>query len=342
MAKASDIRAKALELGYEECGIIHISEVNDYILILQNRMANFPENQAFLERLYRFVNLEIKFPWAKSIIICVRKYGKYYIPKNLQGVIAKYYLVDGRTDENSSDYKASIQFESYLHELNLQTITERKFGITALRWAALKAGLGTIRNNNFFYTEKSGSWVYLEAWLINKKMELKHEYTPKKCPVNCDKCIKICPTKSLNDHFSMNKSACVSNLTTFEGFDLLNNPHNFETGNWIYGCDACQDICPFNNKKWIEEEDFPNLNELSKYISLENIIKMDYDWLEKILSKKFFYIPKEKIYKWKINALNAIINNFDEKYLPCINKLCNDNNDIVRNMAIWITENEKA
>jgi epoxyqueuosine reductase len=336
MAIANDIREKALELGYEECGIINITEINDYAMKLQDRIKKVPETKDFLTGLNKFTNLNLTFPWARSIIVCVRKYGKYDIPKHLYGLIAKYYLVDGRINENSPDYKASIKFENFLHDLKLQTATERKFGITALRWAALKAGLGTIRNNNFFYTDKSGSWVYLEAWLIDKEIELKYKYTQKKCPENCNKCIKACPTKSLIEQFAMDKSTCVSYLTTFDDYDFSNEQRNVQKGNWIFGCDICQDICPCNKGKWKEEEEFPGLNELSQNISLEKTIEMDYKYLQDIMAKKFFYIPKEKVYKWKINALNAMVNNYNETYLPYINKACNDENKIVCNMANWV------
>jgi epoxyqueuosine reductase len=98
-----------------------------------------------------------------------------------------------------------IAFDAYLLSLNLKIETEREFGITALRWAAYKAGLGTIRKNNFFYTD-NGSWVYLEAWLTDAEMELKHENDQKPCPPECNKCIASCPTKSLCEPYTMSRA----------------------------------------------------------------------------------------------------------------------------------------
>jgi epoxyqueuosine reductase len=75
---------------------------------------------------------------------------------------------------------------------------------------------------------------------------------------------------------------------------------------------------------------------------------MDYKYLQEVMAKKFFYISKEKVYKWKINALNAMLNRVDAKRvsqsegretagletcLPCINKACNDENAAVSDMA---------
>ena len=336
------IREKALELHYEDCGIIGIHEVDDYIEKLNQRIQLFPETQKKLEHCKRFVNLSTNYPWAKAIIICVRKYGKYCIPEHLKGLIAKYYLFDGRINEQSPDYTASIAFEDFLKSLGLQAVCERKFGITALRWAAMKAGLGTIRQNNFFYTNKSGSWVYLEAWLIDSSLELKQEYASSKCPNSCNKCIQACPTQSLNAPYSMNRSSCVSCLTTWDAGSSIDNPHSKNIGTWLFGCDVCQDICPFNKNKWEENEHFPGLHELSEYISVEKIIDMEYDFLQNVMAKKFWYIHKDEVYKWKTNALNAMFNNYNESYLPYIHKACNDQDYNVQTMAkqiIAIKEN---
>jgi epoxyqueuosine reductase len=51
------------------------------------------------------------------------------------------------------------------------------------------------------------------------------------------------------------------------------------------------------------------------------------------MAKKFWYINKDEVYKWKTNALNAMFNNYNETYLPYINKACNDKNNNVQNIA---------
>jgi epoxyqueuosine reductase len=342
MIKAEAIEAAALNLNYEQCGIIPLAEIDDYTERLNERIKRFPETRQQSERLYTFAQLNRNFPWAKSIVIAVRRYGKYRIPPHLKGLIGTYYCVDGRRDERSPDYQASCAFEEYLNQQGLRTFTERKFGLTALRWAALKAGLGTIRQNNFFYTHKSGSWVYLEAWLINSELELKHQDAQKPCPEDCHRCIRRCPTQSLGEPYSMNRSTCVSYLTTFGPADLCKEPHHQEMGQWIFGCDACQDGCPFNHGKWSEDEEFPGLDALATGISLEKILAMDYDVLRKVMAPKFWYISEDRVYKWKINVLNAMGNTFHEGYLPVIRKAAADPHEAVRAMAEWVTARVSA
>jgi len=337
MPDPNEIRQKALDLNYEECGIIGIQEVDDYLEKLNQRMDIFPETKKALENHKRFIHLTDKFPWAKSIIICIRRYGKYYIPEHLKGLVAKYYLVDGRNNEQSSDYQAGVEFEDFLRSLGFQVAGDKKFGITALRWAAYKAGLGIIRQNNFFYTNKSGSWVHLGAWLIDEYLELKQAYEYKNCPADCNKCLHACPTKSLNAPYAMNQLSCISSLTTF-GAGKIDNPYSQNIGKWIFGCDVCQDICPFNSDKWEYNEYFPGLNELSEHISLEKIVEMDYNFLQDIMARKFWYINKDDVYKWKTNVLNAMYNDYNDSYLPCINKACSDQNCNVQIIAKKIKE----
>lgn len=332
---AKEIHETAISLGYEKCGIIAVNELRGYVEKLTARIRRFPDTKVKLNDFFRFANPEEKYPWVKSVVICVRRYGKYKIPERLNGMIAKSYMVDSRVDKTSEDYQDSIRFEQYLTEQGIKTATDRKFGITALRWAAMKAGLGIVRKNNFFYTE-SGSWVHLEAWLIDRALELKEipKLTP--CSESCNLCIRACPTKSLCAPYEMSRSACVSCITTWDGRDMPNDPYREQLGSWIYGCDACQDACSYNRNKWVEDIDFPGLKELANCISLEQIIEMDYEYLQNIIQPKFWYIQKQDVWKWKVNALNAMYNSWEKKYQKWVLLACYDENEKVREMANFI------
>jgi epoxyqueuosine reductase len=331
---AEQIKNAALDMGYEKCGIIKISDMSGYAEKLNDRIERIPEVKPYYEEFYSFACLQKTYPWAKSIVICVRQYGKYFIPEHLKGLIAKYYLVDSRTDENSKDYQDSLKFEAYMQGMGLKTATERKFGITALRWAGMKAGLGVVRKNNFFYTE-SGSWVYLEAWLIDKELEYIEIPRIKKCSEHCNLCVKACPTASLSDPYTMNRCSCISCLTTWEGWDLPHEKFNNQMGSWVFGCDVCQDVCPMNKGALNATEEFPGLSELSQHISLEKILEMDYTFLEKVMQPKFWYIQKTDVWKWKTNAINAMVNDYKKQYREYILYACNDSNAKVREMAEW-------
>lgn len=334
---ALEIKKTALQMGYEKCGIIKIEAMAGYEEKLDERIACIPETKAFYERFYHFAHLQETYPWAKSIVVCVNQYGKYHVPENLQGLIGKAYLFDSRKDEQSKELQESLRFEKYLEGAGIKTATERKFGITAMRWAALQTGLGVVRRNNFFYTE-SGSWVFLEAWLIDKELELIEKPMAKECPAQCNRCVNSCPTASLVQPYAMKPTTCISFLTTFGGRDLPKEDCNEQMGNWIYGCDVCQDICPMNKNRWTGTEDFPGLEELSQHISLEKIMTMEYSFLEEVIQRKFWYVPKEEVWKWRVNAINAMVNDYKAEYKEYILGACKDGHEKVREMAHWATD----
>lgn len=337
MVTALDIVNSATEMGYDKCGIIPVEMMLGYEGKLEERMQHFPETKKKYEGFRAFAHLKDNYPWAKSVVICSFWYGKYHIPDELHGHIAKYYLTDGRRDTSSEAYQTSIVFEKYLTNCGIQVATDRDFGITSLRWAAMQAGIGIIRKNNFFYTER-GSYQSLEAFLIDQSLEYIAEKNIRPCAEKCNLCMKACPTGSLEAPYMMCRNTCISCLTTWDGWDLRKEPLQDKIGKWIYGCEVCQDICPYNKEAWTDEEEFPGLEELSRHLTYSEIVCSDYTWLETVLQPKLWYIPKGREWRYKTNALNAMLNNYSTEYLPIIEAACYDEREEVRNMAKWVLE----
>jgi len=335
--KSMEIVRTAMELGYDKCGIIPVERMLGYEEKLEERMEHFPETREKYEGFREFAHLEQNYPWAKAVVICSYWYGKYHIPDEVQGRIAKYYLTDARRDTNAEGYQTSVAFEKYLLESGYRVATDREFGVTALRWAALQAGIGIVRKNNFFYTEK-GSYQYLEAFLIDQPLEYIAENTVRPCAPTCNLCSRSCPTGSLEGPYMMCRNTCVSCLTTWDGWDLRIEPLRDKFGKWMYGCDACQDACPYNRRAWTGEEEFPGLEELAKRLTYSEIVKAEYSWLETVVQPKLWYIPQGKEWRYKTNALNAMLNNYLPEYLPTIQEACQDSHKEVRDMAEWVLE----
>ena len=326
------IQSKAYELGYEKCGIIPIQAIAGYAEKLEERIRKVPSSEKFYQSQRRFLNLQSDYPWAKSVVVAAMPYGKYKIPQPVKGQIAKTYLYETRVDAKTKEYQSSQSFEQYMQDLGLQVATNRKFGIVGMRWAALQAGLGLIRRNNFFYTE-SGSWLHLEAWLTDKEMELQETSNLPPCPENCHRCTTACPTRSLSEPYTMNPIACVSFLTTFGGRDLPKEPLRKDFGSCIYGCDICQDVCPMNKGKWRENEEFPGLSELALKLTPEGILSMDAELYQEKVQPKFFYLSPAELWKWKVNVLCFMHNNYQESYRPYILAACKIEDTKIREMA---------
>jgi epoxyqueuosine reductase len=327
------IQSKAYELGYEKCGIIPIQAMEGYAEKFEERIRKVPVSEQFYrQKQGRLIHVLEEYPWAKSVVVVVTHYGKYRIPQPVKDHIGKAYLFDTRIDVNTEEHQNSLVMDQYLQGLGLRTATNLKFGVVGVRWAAMQAGLGIIRRNNFLYTE-SGSWVRMVAWLTDRDMELRETTNLPQCPKNCNRCIKACPTHSLSEPYTMLPTTCVSFLTTMGGRDLPNESLSRDFENCIYGCDICQDVCPMNRVKWQEVEDFPGLSDLAPTLTPESIMGMDEDFYKEKVQPKFFYLSPDELWKWKVNVLCFMRNNYQEKYKFYIIAACENENIKIREMA---------
>jgi len=329
------IKTRAIELGYEKCGIIKTSEMADYSDKVKERSSRVFAGAFQFGNLLSFAKPQKKYPWAKSIIVLVNNYAGYNVPTGFDGIYGKAYMFDGRLDEKSPEYKRRKELTSFLNSEGIKIEGEPKLGITALRWAAYKAGVGIIRKNNFLYTEK-GSWNFLDALLIDRELELVEKSDFSNCPSSCNKCITTCPTGSLSQPYTTSLLKCITFITTLAAEKRMGVP-SMKTAakleRCLYGCDICQAVCPLNKGKFLGGTDFPGLMELTEYMSPEKIMMMDYDEIERLLSVKYWAISSKNLWKWKINALTFMSNNFIENYREPIKSGINDQNRRVRSFA---------
>ena len=90
---AQNIRDMAVSLGFESCGIIKLEALKEYEERLDERIVACPEAKPVLETLRKYAKLKENYDWAKSVIVCITRYGKYNVPESLEGLIGKYYLM---------------------------------------------------------------------------------------------------------------------------------------------------------------------------------------------------------------------------------------------------------
>jgi len=327
--KAQKIKDKALQLGYSACGIIPADSFKEYLQCLDKRIETFPESKELYNRFY--VDAKPPENW-KSIIVCTRRFNEYAAPGNLKELIGKVYLFDSRVSYTNEN-RAKQEFETFLKMLGL-SIQE---GYVPARWAAAKAGVGKFGRNNFVYDPEHGSYIWIDAWIVDKVLD----YEPKpesmylsECNDKCHKCIDACPTKALSGEFSMNMGKCITRIQ-FSPKDVQNNEIRPLLGQWVYGCDVCQDACPVNKDKFTEAEDFPLLMEFEEFLSFESILGMDNDTYLGIVNPRFWYSGEGGLWMWKCNALRGMVNSGDSKYHQTIKQHCGDPDERIREVAVW-------
>lgn len=278
---ANDIYNAAIDSGYANCGIISPDMILGYDDMLKERIKSVPSSEGFYQGMMTFSHVKERYPWARSLIICVHDYSKYRYPEEIQGRYAKAFFLspeEGRTDGYDKD-----GFETWL---TAHGIRWDGFNDFPLRYSAMQAGMGIIRRNNFFYTE-NGSYVVLLGYVTDMDCTLIHEYSVRPCSEKCTLCRKACRPQALCDAYTIDPMRCVSFWTTFGKGTVPEHLSEDMFEEWICGCDNCQDVCPYNRrKKWNEGEPFSELEKIAPLITPDRLSEQSDKFLrERVITK---------------------------------------------------------
>ena len=133
-------------------------------------------------------------------------------------------------------------------------------------WAS-KSGLGWIGKNSLLITREAGSWIFLGEIFLNFELKITEPSTRDFCG-SCEKCINECPTGAIVKPRVINSEKCIS-YQTIENKGKIPESLRPKMGSWIYGCDVCQEVCPWNKfsketteKRFLPMEINPDLNYL--------------------------------------------------------------------------------
>jgi epoxyqueuosine reductase len=108
---------------------------------------------------------------------------------------------------------------------------------------AVRAGLGWLGKHSNVITPEHGSWVFIGELLLNLELEHDSERVEDHCGT-CTLCIDACPTRAITEPYVVDSNKCISYATIELRAPEL--PAEMDLAGWIYGCDICQDVCPWN------------------------------------------------------------------------------------------------
>ena len=297
-ANADAIRELASRVGFFDCGVTSTGPFTEFADRVRERMAAFPDASALYEGLLGRAEPRSANPWASSIIVCIRHYGRYRLPDGLVGHIGRNYLCDRRFRE-SPDYRMSSEFKNGLVEMGLRV---RKGGVPD-RWAAVRAGVGRFGRNGFVYS-RNGSWINIECWLVDADLPPDEPDMDCPCPVDCRACIDACPTAALCAPYIMRMDHCIAYLT-YSAPEPVRADLWEKMGGWIYGCDTCQDVCPLNRDAWDALEDATCLSDVATLLQPAALAVMNQQTYEHVVHPRFWYIRRDNLERWHRNARRA-------------------------------------
>jgi len=352
------VRSFALQAGFVEAGIVclpHTQTQRD-----EGRFTEFIEqgrhgSMAYLARRTEDGELirgsvSIPFPWARSVIVCLASYhadAPLSTATALDGAgwIARY-AWSSRKDEKGivrpSDYhkvllKRLRGLEERMHGMygDFESRAYVDTGPVVERSMARAAGLGWTGKNTCLIHPKLGSWNFLAVLVTS--LELPPDQTPLTVPDRCGscrRCLDACPTEALIEPYKMDATRCISYLT-IEHRGAINEEMLAGVGRQVFGCDICQDVCPWNRKAPIAQD------ESSDLAARRELVNPPLEWLAGLELAEFERlfngspVRRAGFTGLRRNVAIAMGNSGLRRFLPWLQRWAVDETDALGQAAKW-------
>jgi len=283
--------------------------------------------------------------WVKSVVVCAMNYNTDH-PRSTEaadpalGWISRYAW-------GSSDYHDALmprleKVETALHKLAAEQGEEAKTrryvdtGPILERVYARHAGIGWIGKNTCIIHPKMGSWLFLGV--ILSSLELAPDLpAPDRCG-SCTRCLDACPTNAFVAPGRLDASRCIAYLT-IEKRGSISEELRPGMGHHLFGCDICQDVCPWNNKPGNAPA-----TAIFEFQPLERFFHPDLQWLatmdEETYRQTFRGSPikRAKYSGLRRNVAIAMGNSGNRDFVAILEDMAGDADPVVAEHARWALE----
>ncbi len=299
-------------------------------------------------------SLRIAVPWARSVIVCAANYNAD-APKSIDPAspesawIARYawtaYAQTGYAQADPGPGRPSDYHDVLLARLKqLERSLQQALGPFPARCYvdtgplvervyAKYAGIGWIGKNTCIIDQQLGSWLFLGVILTGLELP---SAAPVKLPEDrcgsCTRCIDACPTNALVEPHKMDASLCISYLT-IEKRGPIPEPLRSQMGRQVFGCDICQDVCPWNRRAPLSHD-----AELAVRVELVNPALA---WLAELDAESFRrWFRQSPVQRAKLSGLlrNVAIamgNSRLASYLPKLQEWAAGSDPVLADAAQW-------
>jgi len=242
----------ATEIGFDACGVSVVTELVEE----KERLADWISNGYHAEMAYMANNFEMRLnpalivPNAKSVISVLLSYKR----EDLSII---------KSPPKISRYAVGPDYHKVIKSMlfDLLNRIRAEFGVVNGRafvdsapvleraWA-VKSGLGWIGKNTNLINPALGSYVFIGELIVDVEIEPVNVEIPNRCG-NCTRCVDACPTRAIVEPRVIDANKCISYIN-IEKKTPLTEPEFLMLSNWCFGCDICQEVCPWNKKATIK------------------------------------------------------------------------------------------
>lgn len=331
------IKALAYEVGFDLVGIAPVHASPELAFFAHWLDAGYAGEMHYLERnRERRSDLQQVLPGAQSVVVCALNYdtdSPYSTtqPDPTRGWIGRYAW--------GQDYHTVIQkklahLQTLLAALVPTAQMASKFyvdtGPVVERVYAKYAGLGWFGKNTCIIHPRLGSWLFLGELLLTIPLDYDRP-TLDHCGT-CTRCLEACPTDALREPYVLDARRCISYLT-IELKGVIPADLRAPIGNNIFGCDICQDVCPWNRQRHFSHEPalqprpeqvYPPLAELARLTQAEFKQRFRGTALERTKRRGLLR-----------NVCVAMGNSGNTAFIPLLESLVDDEEALVREHAAW-------
>ena len=338
---AASIKGVASELGFNLCGVTPAQPsptLSAYMRWIERGMQGEMGYMARTDRVRRRQDLREILPAAKSLILVgMDYYARFADERTLndpaRGRIASYAW--------GLDYHKVLQlrleqFAEWLADASGQTLRQKVYvdtGAVLERSHAQQAGMGFIGKNTMLIHPRRGSSFFIGEIITSLEFDDYDEPHRESMCGSCARCLAACPTDAFPAPFVLDARRCIS-YHTIENKGWIDRELRPDFGNWIFGCDICQDVCPFQRfASETKEVAFLPFDIDRVAPPLTDILMST----EESYRAMFRRTPLERIKREQMvrNACIAAGNWQGERAIPHLIQLLYDESALVRGHAAW-------
>ncbi len=342
---SATIKASALSLGFDLSGIAPVQQFREleyfpqWIAEARHGEMRYLESRDEAGELKR-IAIQIAAPWAKSVIVTALNYNTAQpysteFTDPTRGWISRYAW--GQRDYHDVILPKLRSLEERIRE----AVPEREVrlwsyvdtGPVVERVLAQYAGIGWVGKNTCVINQQIGSWLFLGVILTSLELEADLP-APDRCGT-CTRCLEACPTDAFIGPYKLDASKCISYLT-IEKRGAIPEDLRSQMQNHVFGCDICQDVCPWNREAAIST----NL----EFQPREGLVNPSLEKLATISEEDFRNafrgspIKRAKRSGLRRNAVIALGNSGDPTCLPLLTELEDDADREVAEHARWAVQ----